>query len=136
LLGGVLQFGSVTATIAWLQGYAICPDASAKDLGTIQAGVKHSAAFRLRNLASQPVTVIGAEASCYCTVVGSLPLTIPPGEEREVAVFVLVGDYAVGTSFEQSVELILDTPGPPPVLTVSAQVVQGPTKNKLGVGSD
>lgn len=56
------------------------------ETGVLKSGEKAVASIHIHNKASHPVSISGAEVSCFCTTVHGLPLTLKSGEERELQI--------------------------------------------------
>lgn len=117
-----VRFGSLAAGWAYLQGYAVWAEPVQGDIGAIQPGIEAKQTFRLQNLTSRPVTVIGSRVCSGCSVNRELPLTIPPHGERKLPVTILT--HSDESPFEREIELFLDVPATKPVLAVRARVLQ------------
>jgi hypothetical protein len=93
----VLLFGSTSAALAFLDGERLLVDSRSKSFGTVDPGLDQSVRFSLTNWTGQPVTIVGFQASCSCTMATDLPLSIPDGGTRFVSVAVktakLTGDF-------------------------------------------
>lgn len=76
---GVFRFGSLRDAWLYAGGARVAIDRSALALPTGNVGDTESAVFRLRNLTTQPVKVLGASVSCDCVSTEKLPAEVPPG---------------------------------------------------------
>lgn len=112
----VVLSGSVREAYAIMAGYSAIPLQPVIDLGVVEVGSDNVCTFIIRNLTSKVVTVIGSRAEANCNANSLLPLVIPPGEARELPVFVQLS--AVEDPFERVVELFLDIPSTRPLLVV------------------
>ncbi len=97
----MLRFGSLTAGVAWLSGDELFLPEPMIDLGVIQPGELVTAKLPVVNLARHPVTILGADSGCSCTVVSGLPVTIPAGMRFNLPVRVTpfansTGDFSQG----------------------------------------
>lgn len=54
--------------------------------GDVPQGWKGSLAFHARNVSAEPVRILGARSSCTCALIEDLPITLAPGEARELNV--------------------------------------------------
>jgi hypothetical protein len=81
-----VSFGSVDATLARLRGERISVQPRLVDMGGGQPGQTLQAAVEIVNRTDQPVTITGGTSDCSCVTTNELPITIAPGESRQVAV--------------------------------------------------
>ncbi|MBI2805192.1 MAG: DUF1573 domain-containing protein [Planctomycetes bacterium] len=79
-------YGSIPAAIAHLRGERISVQPRLADVGTGTLGDQREAEIDVTNWTEHPIRLIGGTADCSCTVLGDLPLTIPPNETRTVKV--------------------------------------------------
>jgi len=114
LAAGFVRFGSLPAARAFLHGHSLCPDSYHKDVGTVEIGKEAMVAFRMKNITPDTVTIIGVETNCGCALLNedSLPLTISPGEERELVLCMMASGSVLETRFRHSATIFLDPPGP------------------------
>ena len=114
LLGSVAGFayaryGSVDAAIADLRSERLSVNPSMVDMGQGTPGESHEAAVTLTNRTDQPIRLIGGTSDCSCSVLGDLPVTIPPGEAR--AIIVTVQFAKTPGIFSRRAELSVDDEG-------------------------
>lgn len=119
---GLVEFGSLRAVVGYVQGYAVVPDSFSRDLGPIRVREKTPVQFRLTNVSGASVKVLGANTTCTCMLVSELPMVIDPGHVADFSINVRPGPSNVGKPFSHDVELYLDAPSVPVVLTISAEV--------------
>ncbi len=125
LLGiiAVSFFGSIPYAIAHMQGFTLYADMSQTDLGKVRVWEKRQVRFRLRNISLEPVTIIGVETTCGCTVLkDQLPLSIKPGNSYELTFTFSVSEKLAGKLFHTSARVFTNTSGPILTLVFSAQV--------------
>ena len=120
---GVLRYGSLTAAIAYLQGYPVAVDTYSKSLGEIRVGEPACSAFALSNLIGKPVTIVGVKTSCGCMTASDLPLTIGAGADGDFTLIVEPRERDIGSECRHTALLYLDVPSPPIVLEVTGNVV-------------
>lgn len=65
-------------------GGLLVTESTTKRLGEMPPGQVQTASFVLKNLGDRPVKLIGAKASCSCTAVDGVPVTVAPSGSREV----------------------------------------------------
>lgn len=80
------QLGSTSNALAFLTGERLLADSYTKSFGVVASGDAKFLKFKLINVARTPIKIVGAKSSCSCTSVGTFPLTIPSGENREITV--------------------------------------------------
>jgi hypothetical protein len=82
-----------------------------------------NAGFSIRNNASKPIRIYGANTSCGCTgVVGNFPVGLPPGGTARILVHMTIPPRYSGSTFTESANLLVDTEGMVPPLVVQASV--------------
>ncbi|MBI2807076.1 MAG: DUF1573 domain-containing protein [Planctomycetes bacterium] len=91
LLGSVagiahVRYGSIDAALASLRNERLSLQPALVDMGEGIAGEERDASVELTNWTEHPIRLIGGTADCSCTVLGDLPITIPPGESRSITV--------------------------------------------------
>jgi len=79
------RFGSVAATLAYLGGERLLVDDLSKSVSGVKAGSPVVVRYTLTNLTGHPVTLVGKMASCSCTNIEGLPLTLAMSETRAVS---------------------------------------------------
>ncbi len=88
LLAGFVyfHFGSVSAALASLRGERLSVSPGLIDMGEGAPAETRAASVELTNRTEQPIRLIGGSADCSCTVLGDLPVTVPPGESRSITI--------------------------------------------------
>ena len=119
---GWYVYGSCYAGPAILRGDIFLIDSNNKFFGKIPAKKSSLAWFEITNLRSCPVTVLGATTNCGCVYAEKLPVTLAASERTTIRFLMTPRPTDMGKSFSQRVLLLVDSPGPPVVLTVAAQV--------------
>ncbi len=104
-----LGFGSIDSALASLRGERLSIFPSLIDMGEGVPGEMRNASVELTNRTDHPIRIIGGTSDCSCTVLGDLPVTIPPGESRSINVAMHLPN-AVG-SFSRKARLQLDDLG-------------------------
>jgi hypothetical protein len=120
------QFGSVANGIAAFQGYSVLPERATVSAGEVVPGQKATVAFRMRNLTSGEVCILGAQADCRCVAYNDLPMTLEAKSEAEMHVSFTSSRRDVGHTLRHDVSLYLDVNSPPVVLTAEATVIEHP----------
>ena len=106
---GLIRFGSVRDAWLYASGVrvvvrpavALVEDGSARDEG--------KAAFVIRNLTDSTINVLGMTTSCTCVSADKLPVSLGPGETRQLQVIVHLGTNS-RTTVEQTVVYHTDHP--------------------------
>jgi hypothetical protein len=58
--------------------------AATKSIGVLEGGRHYTVHVPLTNASRRPIKIIGAQASCICTTLTGLPLSLAPGESRSL----------------------------------------------------
>ena len=120
---GIYRFGSIRMTLAYVSGSVIAAETTVVDLGEVPSGEAVTAEFRLRNLSTRPITILGANSNCGCLVL-DLPKTVDGSEVTSVRVGFAPTSRQEGTQVTYTAALILDTDGPPVLLQTVADVLE------------
>jgi len=122
---GKFRYGSLSGSVAALRGQVLYVEAPIRYLGSLAPGKTYTVRFRMRNVSSGKVRILGSQTSCACTVPEELPLLISPGEERDFQVVVTPPESQ--DSFGQEVKLFINNPNQPlSVLVMTGDI--DPTK--------
>jgi hypothetical protein len=122
------RFGSLRDAWLYAGGARVVIDRSALALPTGNVGDTQAAVFRLRNLTSQPVKVLGASVSCDCVSTEKLPAEVPPGGAHDLRSTVHLDGRVTGP-FEQFVTYYTDHPSAPALrVTIRGHVRAPETK--------
>ena len=82
-----------------------------------------TAEFTLRNVADEPVRILGAPTSCGCTVVDSpFPLELAPGGTATILISTVVGTPGDDGTFTQRADLLVNRAGVVPALVTEVTV--------------
>jgi hypothetical protein len=79
-------YGSPHAALARLRGQSLTVSQDYVDFGTGPAGQVVDRMVEVWNWSDGPVRLTGGTSDCTCVTTEDLPLTIPPGEARQVTV--------------------------------------------------
>ncbi len=123
---GLIRFGSVSCALAYMRGYALCPECAVVSAGEITPGTKAEVAFRLWNVTGGDVTIAGVMLDCPCARTSKLPITIRPREFGVLDVSFTPTERQSGTSVKYRAYLFLDVDTEPIVLAAEADVVAAP----------
>jgi hypothetical protein len=106
----VSRCGSFGALVAAVQGHVLYVEPSRIPLGDLKPRERITVRVRLRNLASQPIKVLGSHSipSCGCVVAEELPVDLAPGEIKEVSINLTVpasrsAEFEITVSFYANV---------------------------------
>jgi len=77
-----IEFGSISAALAYARGARLLPDAFAKSFGTLETGEERRVVFSVSNRCGRQINILGARTSCTCISAEALPLVVPPGYSR------------------------------------------------------
>ncbi|GHT42802.1 hypothetical protein FACS189443_6150 [Planctomycetales bacterium] len=102
---GVCWFGGFGQLSAYVNGKSVYISPQTVDLGSCEAGTKAVAVFRLTNLTSQEITVIGERSSCTCTVSEKIPITAQPHKTIDLKINARLPKY--DSSFDQTVTFMV-----------------------------
>jgi hypothetical protein len=91
-------------------------------VGEALAGKEAVAVFRLRNLLTETVTVVGARADCGCSATEDLPLAVPPRALSEMRLRFRTRSGDEGRLLQYGVLLYLDTDSAPVYLKTRIRV--------------
>lgn len=84
LAGGLVygnhRLGSLDATLQFLQGERILVDHPVQDVGQVPDNTSKQLVYRVTNLTSTPVRILGLHSSCSCLTPGEPPEVIGAGE--------------------------------------------------------
>lgn len=81
------------------------------------------ASFTVYNESNNPVRLLGAQSSCFCTVAHGLPQKLQPHGSATLGVWVTVGKPDESGKFTKSLKLITDNGETVPPLVVQATVI-------------
>lgn len=104
-----LHYGSIGPALANLRGERLSVLPAVIDMGEGAPGETRHAAVDLANRTGQTLRVVGGTADCSCSVLGDLPVAIPPGETRSITVSVKL-PRSSGT-FDRKAKLTIDDDG-------------------------
>lgn len=94
-----------------------------------KSGDKAVASIHIHNKATHPVSISGAEVSCFCTTVHGLPLTLKSGEERELQITIDTEGMIQGVN-QQRFRFFTDRYSSAPYCIVNIFVAEGQMLNK------
>ncbi|MBI1829924.1 MAG: DUF1573 domain-containing protein [Planctomycetes bacterium] len=104
-----LHYGSLDAAIASLRQERLSVSPGLLDMGQGVADETREATVELTNWTDRPIRLIGGTSDCSCTVLGDLPVTIPPGESRSISIHMRL-PKSLGM-FNRKAQLTIDDEG-------------------------
>lgn len=75
---GWVRHGSLQRSIAWISGSFVSVETYSLETAPAKKGDKFEIPFRVRNLTSKNVRIVGANVQCSCLKFINLPLDVPP----------------------------------------------------------
>jgi len=84
IIWSYIRWGSVAYGLVWLQGEQLVVEPSSMDLRDVPCGERKKLSFRVKNLAAEPVHLLGANSSCSCLVTNDLPTIVPANGSCEI----------------------------------------------------
>ena len=105
----MVRFGSVPDAVSFLKGKRILAAPEVISLDRQANGTRCPVKIRLRNLADQPVRIIGAETFCACVATTNLPVLIGARQSVVLDATMLV-DGKPGKNVEQTIDYLTDLP--------------------------
>ncbi len=131
LAWSVWRYGSPLGLPQVLDGKILIADRTKLSCGEAQAGEERVATFRLRNIMSQPVRIVGMRSSCGCGTTREFPFDIAPGETQLLPLTIHVTDRTPLGELRVSNQLMLDTSSAPVTLEASLLVRARPQQGPL-----
>jgi len=86
MFGMVGWFGSLGASVAWLNGESVYIYPKKIDLGNQEPGTETVVTFYMKNLTSKEISVVGEKSSCTCAFSEKIPISAKPGKIAELKV--------------------------------------------------
>lgn len=118
---GVSLLVPIQGWVARAEGYVITVDKPVRRV-TIPAGSDHKMVFRVSNVTSSPVTIVGVESLCGCTSVEPIPMRIPASSAAELAVSFNMEGRDGGTTYHWDPRVFTDRSGPEVRLIVDLEL--------------
>lgn len=100
------RYGSLAKAIAYLNGDIVQVDSANRDLGTVECAKAIKVDFTFTNLRSEPLKVVGANASCSCILPPDMPITLESFTATPITFTFKTPTEA--QEFEQLIELYFD----------------------------
>jgi hypothetical protein len=109
---GYWQFGSLSCTLAYLNGERMLVDPGMLSFGTARVGEDRDLHVTIRNQTGKDVKILGARSTCGCiAAVEKFPLSIVDGARQELTVHVWFTDK--DSAFEKRVDYYTDAESNP-----------------------
>jgi len=105
---GSLWFSGVAHFLAFINGKALYLAPRTLDLGSHAAGDEAFATFKITNLTSKEISVIGIRTSCACTLPEDLPIAIAPGKTVDVEMAVSLPRFS--SSYDETIVFMIAEP--------------------------
>ncbi|MDR1382491.1 MAG: hypothetical protein LBJ67_01390 [Planctomycetaceae bacterium] len=109
LLGTMFYFGSIGATIAYINGESVYIYPKKIDLGNQEAGTETVAVFYMKNLMANDISVVGEKSSCTCAFSEKIPITAQAGKTVELRIKTQLPKYESG--YDQIISLMVAESG-------------------------
>lgn len=116
------QFGSLAAARAFLRGESLVVEPMIISLGTVKAGKPAIATFHVRNLTARDVRIVGSRGTCECVALTKMPVVVPARGTLDLEVRATPDETAAVKGFRERIELFVDAPCDPVILTINAAV--------------
>ncbi len=107
LAWGHWEFGSLSCTLAYLNGERLLVDPATLSFGAGRRGEERDLHVTIRNRTGKEVKLLGAKSTCSCmAAVEKFPISISPGGQQELTIHVwLIGKDSL---FEKRVDYYTD----------------------------
>lgn len=105
--GAYCFFGSFGAVAAYLNGESFYLSPRLVELGDREPNTAEYVTFRLQNLTSKEISVVGEKSGCTCATTVNLPLTVAPRETVELKMRVALPVY--DSKYDQTVNFMVAT---------------------------
>jgi len=108
VVGGTILYGGFGQLMAKVGGNAAFIQPKILDLGSLEAETGTVAVFKITNLASQEISVVGERSSCDCVFSEKVPIVIPSGKTVDLKVNVRLPKY--DSSYDQTLVFMVAEP--------------------------
>ena len=105
---GTHYFGGIGQFLAFVNGQPLYLLPRQIDLGSHEPGTELPAVFKLTNLASKEISVVGARTSCDCALPEGIPIAVPPGKTIDLDIKVRLPKYE--SSYDQTIIFMIAEP--------------------------
>lgn len=109
LLGlGIFRFSGFGPFMAYVNGESVFVTPKKLDLGRCEADSQTVAIFKMTNLTSKEISVVGERSSCNCAFSEQIPVIAAPGKTVDIKVNVHLPKY--DTSYDQTITFMVAEP--------------------------
>ena len=108
MLGMIGWFGSMGATVAWLNGESVYIYPKKIDLGNQEPGTETVVTFYMKNLTSKEISVVGEKSSCTCAFSEKIPISAKVGNTAELKVNIHLPKYE--STYDQVISFMIAEP--------------------------
>lgn len=107
------RYGNLSRAVSYLLGQPIVV-ASTTSIGVVEEGRHYMVHVPLTNASNRPIKIIGAQTSCTCTTLTSLPFSLAPRESRNLDIEIVTKSGKKG-GIDSRVDLFTDHPASPTI---------------------
>ncbi len=125
----LLRYGSVDAARQHFAGRLLAATKAAVTVEGV-AGEQALAEFELRNVASGPVTIHGAETQCRCVALDRFPITVAAGAKLPLRLGVHISAHENRKVFTETVKLFTSPVGMAVVLEIHVEIANRKQESK------
>lgn len=120
LAWGYWEFGSLSNTLAYLNGERLLVDPATLSFGAVRRGEERDLQVTIRNRTGKEVKIMGAKSNCGCMgMEEKFPFSIAQGGQRELTIHIWF--TGKDSAFEKRVDFYTDNEAKP----VTAVLVRG-----------
>ena len=105
---GALWLGGVGPLLTYVNGGVIYLSPRTLGLGDFEPGAETNAVFKMTNLSSKEISVIGLRSSCKCAFSEQVPIVVLPGKTVELKLNVELPKYH--SSYDQVIMFMVGEP--------------------------
>ncbi len=108
LIVAVFSYGGIGQLVAAVNGEAVYISPQTLDLGSFRPGEETVAIFKMTNLSSQEMSVVGERSSCNCAFSEQIPIKAAQGKTVDLKIKVHLPSY--DNSYDQTVTFMVAEP--------------------------
>ena len=105
LCTGIYWLGGVGSFVAYINGQPVYLLPRLLDLGSREANDKATAVFKLTNLSSKLISVVGVRSSCNCAFSEQIPIVVSPGKTIDLKLNIQLPKY--DSSYDQTITFMV-----------------------------
>ena len=105
---GLHHFGGIGQFLSFVNGKSLYLSPRQIDLGSHDAGSEVPTVFKITNLASKEISVVGARTSCDCALPEEMPIPIAPGKTIDLSIKVRLPKYE--SFYDQTIIFMIAEP--------------------------